>query len=701
MGILGHIQRWVGLDHESAYVRQVRWIIRVVVILIPVFFLPVGNFPQELNKTLIFNLLIWLAAGIFLFGLLVKKSGRLYVHPIGWLLVLLGVCILVSGLLSLNLYASFIGSGGVYSTNVVTWLSYLFFVVLLSVSVRSHDERVWLVSGLVLSGSLAVAFGVFQGYGLHLLPWSVTQDLRFNMIAASSLTSAVVAALFSVLALMLFWQYRQRVWKVVWACLVGLNVLAVMMSEKSLAVIILLFMLFIFSVTVAWQAKKFASWEILVPLAALVVLAVGLLIRFPQLTHVQNSTSLLLDQRSSMSIAWRSVSRSPAWGSGPQTFAEDFQSYRPASFNDTQIAGVRFNKSGSEWWGQLATLGTVVVLVQLVIGAWFLLLAGKRLYADWRVKDRQWAWSLGMVAVSLGLWVLFFSMPFNACLYVIWWFWWGVNIRLLQSRSGREKEVVFSQFRFKWFLLGGGLVVVFIVIIFIGYAGIKVWLADYYFFQANQRIQQQASIEDVQLLLRGAIAQNPNEPAYFITLAQGYATAAQLEAGKTDQDKTVIQQAVQGVVDALKQARDAAPHNAIVYEQTAGLYDGLRNIIGNANDLAITAYSELTELEPTNPMAFLNLGRAQLLQSQQLAPSDTEGDTVRSSALVATALDNFRTAKSLQTDYYLADVNIAFALEAQGDLVGAKSALEEAQRIKPDDASISDALSQKINTPQE
>lgn len=692
MDMAGFFQRLVGWDTEPVADRIVRWIIRVLVIIMPVFFLPVGNFPQELNKAIIFNVLVWLGLVVCLTGMVFRRSGRWYGHPLMWVVGGFLLFTLLSAAVSTDRFASFVGSGGVFSTNAVSFVSYGIFFLLLVRLVRDMGEWRWLVGALTISETIAVVFGIVQGYGVHLLPWSVTQDVRFNLIASSSLTLAVIASLGSALAVWLYWSSTRWVWRSVWLVTLGLNVLLVMMSTKQLAVYIVLGVLFVYSVAAAWHNKKFSAWELIVPLCTIVILAIGLSVQFPQVTRAHNSTTLTLDQRSSAVIAWESVRHRPLWGSGPQTFIEDFQSYRPASFNDTANAGVRFNKSGSEWWGQVATLGVIVVLCQIVIGIWFMVAVGKRLYVEWRSSGRQWAWTLTVAVVWLGLWVVYFTVPFNAILYFLWWLWLGINVRFIFSATLVEKSFTLRRWRPAWLIMLVGTGAALVVLIVTGFVSYKVWTADYQYFRANELIGAQGDIGRITSLLEQAIANNSREPAYQITLAQGYATAAQLEATQDTPDQSVIQQEVQAAVTALKQARETAPRNAIVYEQTAGLYDGLRNLIGNVNDLAINAYSTLVELEPTNPMAFLNLGRAQFLQAQSLASSEDASVQQQSAALLTTALDSFHAAKSLQHDYYLADVNIGYVLEAQGDLTGAKSALEEAQRIRPEDTAITDAL---------
>jgi Flp pilus assembly protein TadD len=503
-----------------------------------------------------------------------------------------------------------------------------------------------------------------------------------------------VASLFSLVSLSLLWQSRGSYWKIFWAACVLVHVAVVVLSGKPLATYISLVGLFLFSLAVAWRAKSFSKWEIAAPLVAIVLLAVGLMVDFPRLTHANTSTTLVLDQRTSMSIAWGSLRQAPFFGTGPQTFANDFQRYRPSSFNDTPAAGIRFNRSGSEWWGQLAQMGAVFVLIQLALAAWFLVSAIKKFNSDWKKRDRGWVWSMTVAMFWLALLVVYFLTPFNFILYFLWWLWLSLNFRLVRPEAFKEKLIKIRVFHFAWFATLGILTLFCILTILSGYFGVRFWLADYNYYRANELIQKQTDISEIETVLSRAISYNASEPGYIITLAQGYATAAQLEASKTTANSVLIKEDVQKAVDALKQAREAGPENAMVYEQTGALYDNLRNLIGNADQLAEGAYAKLTELEPTNPMAFLNLGRAQLVQAQAAAQSTNEDVKKQSAGLLDEAIKNFRISQSLQKGNYLADVNIAYVLKAQGDLAGAKASAEEAQRIKPDDQTIKELLTE-------
>ncbi|MFH1207088.1 MAG: hypothetical protein V1668_00580 [Patescibacteria group bacterium] len=674
--------------HAQEEPRAMRWIVRFLICLAPIFFLPVGSFPQELNKTIVFVLAVFVAAVLTMAGWISRREIRFFSHKALWLAVGMSVCVLASVIFSSDHYASLSGTGGAFSGNAASLIAFLLFFFTLIGTTRHRDDWQWIVKALAVSVTFVSGLGILQSYGLYALPWGITHDIRFNLAAASSITAAIVASLFCLVAISLLWQNSSRYWKIFFGGSAFVHLALVILSGKPLAVYILLVGLFVFSIAISWHAKSFSKWEIAIPLVAIVLLALALVVNIPQLTHVKMSTTLVLDQRSSAAIAWRSLSHSPVWGTGPQTFADDFQRYRPASFNNTPLASIRFNKSGSEWWGQLAQLGAGFVVIQLALAVWFLARVAKKFYADWQSGNNQWVWSITVLMVWLALVMVYFLTPFNFILCFLWWLWLGLHCRMVQPEEFKEKKVAIKTYGFAWFAVLASVAIVSVVALTSGYFSVRYWLADYYYYRAGELIQRQSAVGEIEKLLVRATAYNPHEPGYWVALAQGYATAAQLEAAKTDARQDAIKEEVQKAVDALKQARPAGQNNAIVYEQTAALYDNLRNLIGNADQLAMNAYARLTELEPTNPLAFLNLGRSMLVQAQADAQSTNEEIKKLSPPLLDGAIKNFNTAKSLQKDFYLADVNIAYALQAQGDISGAKKSLEEARRIKPDDQTI-------------
>ncbi len=693
MFLIDTARRWFFSNDAQFGSSIVRWIIRGLVLLMPAFFIPAGNFPQEMNKTILFTVTVLIASFFCLYYWVQKRELRLYYHRSIWLVIASYVCILISTILSKNFFSSIFGSGGSYSGNAVTAFCYILFFFLLIGTTRDIQDWRWLAGSLSVVVTFGLGVSVLQNYGLYLLPWGMAQDIRFNIFASSSITASIVATLVIFVTLILFWQSKGLYRKLWWIFCLTVQILYIMASGKTMVIFIGLAGLALFSAAGLARIKSFNKWEALVPLVACIALATGMAINFPQLTHASSSTTLTLDQRTSMSIAYRSIKQSLVLGTGPQTFAYDFQRWRPASFNQTSNASVRFNKSGSEWWGQLTQIGTIFVLLQLALMGWLVIKAIIKFLNDWKSGNSQWSWSLGVLVFFLALLAVFFMTPFNFILYFLWWLWLGINFRFLSPSSFIEKVKVFRPFQFTWFVMLLCISSILVLVGVSGYAGVRFWLADYKSYRANELINTQAPLKSIENLLQDAVKLNSHEAGYVMTLAQGYATAAQLEASRTTPDPVIIQGYVQKTVDALKQARVADPENAIVYEQTALLYDSMRNLISNADPLAEEAYKKQSELEPTNPQAFLNIGRAILVQAQAGAQSSEEGIKKQSTLDLVEAINYFRKSKSLQPSNYLADVNIAFALQAQGDLAGAKASLEEALRIKPGDTTIEQLLS--------
>jgi len=204
--------------------------------------------------------------------------------------------------------------------------------------------------------------------------------------------------------------------------------------------------------------------------------------------------------------------------------------------------------------------------------------------------------------------------------------------------------------------------------------------------RAQQDIAGKKDIAAVQTELERSIRLNPYESAYYISLAQGFATQAQIAANVSDADTTVVQQHVQNVINTLRDAKAVDPNNSALYEQEARLYDGLRNLISNVDELSVEAYTKASALEPNSPLVHVNLGRAQYLQAIALLSTTDDAQSQRAISLLRNSLLSFDIASSLKQNFSIAYYSSGLAYQALGNFSEAHIAYQKVLELNANSA---------------
>lgn len=223
---------------------------------------------------------------------------------------------------------------------------------------------------------------------------------------------------------------------------------------------------------------------------------------------------------------------------------------------------------------------------------------------------------------------------------------------------------------------------------YLTYYYFRLWRADYHYARAQRNIAAQESFDLIERDLLRATSLNPHESSYYQNMAQGYVAQAQLAASDTSKsaETTTL---VQKAVSALAQARAASPQDPATYEQEAALYDSLRTLVGNVDELSINAYSEAVARDPVNPLLRLNRGRARLLLAQRfLAGTPTDAQKTDAGTLISAAMTDFSVAAELKPDYLLPEFNLALAHVVKGERDQALAILQSLAQRYPDNPDI-------------
>ncbi|MBI5037708.1 MAG: tetratricopeptide repeat protein [Candidatus Kerfeldbacteria bacterium] len=674
---------------EPREIRYVRGILYVLLGLTPIIFIPGTPSIVELHKAFVVVCLALVAAGIY--GWSVLRHHLVVVMPriVQWLLLALVGFTVLSFVLARSHAVALTGIGDMYHSGAVLWLAYVLVAYCL-VCVLHTPRQLWITLGALVGGTfVGLLVASLQSFEIFIFPWESTQYALFSPLAntrgivsllaaiialgAGGLSSAVarswrltLVGISGVAALIWFRLYQPET-----AVLLGAGAIAVGMARD-------------------WHTRlTWKSAPVIPAILVLVALGAGLLYQSGMLTYV-DSGRVALETPTAFVLARDRLIQSPFWGAGPNNFYFDFTLHRPIAFNDTAVWTARFVKTTTEWLGLAHQygLGMVFVFIGIIVYT---------IHLSWRERIHSFAGHvdyarrLPLLVLVLWLMVTAYGLFANgSVLYWVWWWvlWaaWWVSMRI--GINHQPVKTIHVQSSKPWlapliFAVGSA------VALFGVYGAVRVWTADMYFARANHELATQGSFDDITDSVNHALKLNPSKLAYYQMKAAGYAERAQTTAAR-DGVTEAVQHDVQVVMDTLSQGQRHLARDPAYYEMTTGIYDSLRGIVGNVDQLSERAFSRAVELDPYNPLVRLNIGRALLLHAQRLIEVGEPVDSVNQ--LIDQAISDFNTAKSLKQDFVAPEYNIAIACQMRGDSAAARAHLEEAVASHPDDYDLQYAL---------
>lgn len=655
---------------ETTLDKWMFWCLWAMVLVIPWFFISASSYPIEFNKTFLFIILTLIITILYFIKSFREKKFEFRRSYLDWGILAFIIFYLVSFVFSRNPYVSLVGISGYYSGGLLAAISYTLFFYLLIQVVTSWNKLKKIITAFQVSALVVVVFNIFQVSNIHLLPWSETQNYSFNLIANSSLTLAIFSVVLLIISLVIFliteykWQRHLSLFSIL------SSLILIFLLDKDWPIYLAVGLIILLLVIISTKNKKAPNYWTILPTIIATLLILFLIFDSGVLLQTQVSENLLLDNQTSVSITSQSLAAAPVWGSGPQTFVYDFSLHRPADFNNNDYWNVQFLKSSNEWLGMLAMLGlgTIVSLAYIFIR---LITQMYREYKKNKEFEKNHFW---IILVFWGWLLMFFAgwfMPFNFILYFIMWLCLSMTaiiMRLYQEE--RQATIIFDLKKINikyWGIMSGfsfAIILLLIVVIFGG----RVWLADFHYAKAQRLLMASTNEEEIFTQLEQAVKYNPYESKYYLSLAQGYAAQALLNTENFEINSPEIQSLAQQVVNNISLAKKADPDNSVIYEREAGIYDSLRSIIGNVDELSVKAYEKAIALEPNDPLLWLNLGRSRLLLAQQIfINNDSEASKNEANAQLDQAIQDFEQTRDLRNDLAI-DYNIGLVYQTKGEL---------------------------------
>ena len=618
-GFLGRVAR---SSNSLLYI-----VLAIVVVLGPIFFVPVYGFSVLTAKGFFMFLLFVIA--LLVAGIRILKKGGLSLprHPIFWIMGGLVLSTLIGAVLSPSFGTSFLG----YGFETTTWL----FVAIFSLAiffayktVSSYQRIGILYSGMLISFLLLVLLqGLRFAFGPAFLSLGVLNSSTSALIGSWSDLGIFfgVILLFSAITLELAGLRRLPKWIVM-----GIGALsAVALAFMNLSVVWmviglvgLLFVLYLFAFAYWDTGAKTYKKENRVPwyVLSLVVLSIVGIFFGASLNALAGHHQTLAwnDLRpsfgTSMHVAEKSLEHNFVTGYGPNSFAMGWSLVKPVSVSGSSVSGANFDLGFSYFVTELASngiLGAILWVVFFVMLAYVLLRRMGRGFES--SLERYVVVSLGMLVAYLGI-IAWVYVP-GSYILVLMAILIGAFLNL--SLPGNDRSFSFVKDPRASFFGILGVTVLIVGTLFAGYLGIRKLIS---FIDDTRGVVFMGKGDDSVAVAEITRAANlASHDIYHAQLAQlALKEVGTIVSGTTAANKSDIsRQAEQVLGVALGHAKAATELNPEDYQNwilLGNVYQSAVSLgVTEAYPLAQAAYQEAQKRDPndaTVTLSFANLALA-------------------------------------------------------------------------------------------
>ena len=667
-------------DHDKAINRTVLWLS----VLVPIFFLPIStgqlgmdNFGKNMLLLLVIPILFFIA---FINSV---REGKLTFRWF-WLdtaILAYLVISLAAAWLSLDPHSSFFGGYNfiAYPFIATAVLALWYFFVSAYYNGRSRTIGIIraLLAGydLVLAAAVIILLALGTGWligGNRLVGW-------FSAATGSLDDLAMLAAVMGVIVigLMAIPGAGRMVFRKSWEKLAALAAAAGT-----------LWLLLAVNATAAWLAfslglgaviigcilyPKSAGTELpakpkkkaVISLLLILMLSVLFLIsdlRLPGRLEESRrfAQELKLDYTNSISVVGQAMAARPILGYGQENFQAAYSLFRDPAANNTPYWHLRFARSASFFLESFATTGWAGGLALAAVIILSLILFIKRFIAGITGKSSDFS-RLAPVLAAAGL-ALLAALVFYTVNAVLWFLFWTVLALLARERRKSLPARTFITSRAVVpSLYYGGIGLLFIIITaWVGAFAwsVKIALARNFFQNGTAPLPG----------IERAVGLDSYYLPYLTVLAKRYKDEAVKEfSPAASQDELArVADLANRAIDEARLAVRTAPWSVSAYETLGIIYRDIAPFSPDSYNLAALAFAEAAKREPSNPVLYLELGKA------RLAAGDNAG-----------AISALRQAVALKDGYADADLNLARAYTADSQENKALDILNRLVRENP------------------
>lgn len=682
----------------AMYDKIVQVLLYVVVVLMPLFYLPWTSSYIEYNKQLLLigvssiGLVVWLL-GAVISGKLTIRTSLIDKGVLGLL-----VSSIIATVFSLTPLKSLFGVGTSLSSSLlsVVGLSLFYFLCVNAL----HDRGRMLRSALVASLSITLLLGLFQMVSFNVLPGSFTNSRAFNTVGSINALGVLAAVALSLFAKTIYRNANRYMlgvaiagvtfaviilgilnWWVLWV--VALGGMLAMIAFDSLNATQL-------SNDYGSRKNRFAMSRFVVPMLVVVLGAFLLLVKFDlKSVKGQFPVEVAPSYGLSLSVAADALKHKPLFGWGPENFSIAFDRYGAGSLANTQFANAQFFDGANEIVNVLAQQG-VVGLLAIGFLLWCLVQVFMRFgtaISDSVARGEGASLavqSTGTLAALIAMIVTLFIYPMNITLWFVFFVLMALASLVI---SGDESRTVDIEERPMYSLAASlGFIVALILVLSGLYFTSVRYFGDVKFALAKSQETPAKSME----MLSAAINLNASSDRYVREASQVALSLLREEVAKKeggDEQSQRIQNLMGSSIQLAQKAAAISPEESLNWSNLGQVYQSMTGIVDDVEKLSEDAFKKAGELRPGDPSFDNAIGQMWLARSDLIrqvvskatgANAETLKQQQKDSLVNAEAAFDRAIEKSPQ--YGLAIYNRAAVKDRQNNV---KGAIEDLEKIAP------------------
>ena len=653
------------------------WSLFVVIVLLPIFFLPFTQIPIETSKGLLFvmglaiSIIFWIAAR-FSDGKINLPKSWLLLSAFGVLLVFL-ISALFSSALQVSLFGIMLDVGTFYFM-----LGAFLLMLLSSIVLKDIKNAKTVFWGIIISSAVLFLFQSLRLFMPDLLSLGILGGKTDNILGSwnalglftgfSTIMSLFIVEFFSV----------PKGIKWLLGVLIAFSVvLSAVVNFPLIWEILGIFALIIFIYKISFsfgrkqeegsEKKHFPAFSFAVVMVSLLFFMSGQFIGelLPNSLNLSN-IEIRPSFGATMSITGKALMKDPILGVGPNKFGEVWAMHKPQVINATQFWDTSFNSGSGLLPTFASTTGSLGILAWLTFFILFIMIGAKSLFASIK-NNMNWEVVVFFVA-SLYLFVSSFFYSTGEVMFLLAFAFTGIFIGLSSAgRSNGEISMSFLDDPRKSFFSILFLVILMIISAAVGFKYVE-RLASVTYFGKTLSASTIPMAEDS---ITKAISLHQND-LYLRTYTQVYLTKINSIVTKgsalSETDKADLQTSFDQAVNGAQLAVAYNSENYLNYNSLGAVYNtvGLLGVKGTY-DKAIEAYKTASTLNPLNPGIKLATARVYFADGK-----------------IKEAKDFVKEALSLKPDYIEALITISQIEKSDGNNTVAISYAETALSLAPD-----------------
>lgn len=665
--------------------------------LTPLFFLPYTANVLELNKQFLLFIFSFILLVFWLAKVLTQRKIEIKKSLLNILIILFVLSVVVSSLFAQNKFQALIGAGNTIAESFLTIVCLTIIYFLVSSSFKTKKDINPLILTLLVSSVLAGIFALLQLNSNFIFGWGFARTVGFNTIGSVNSLEIFLAAVL-VLAVALFADPKRSLWQSIVLAVASAFLLFLIIALNFANVWWGLIGIMILIVGFGIMKQGRASQTRLV--LAMVVLAMALLLTLTKINissgWLNIPTEVSPTFGSTVQIDKGALSNKLFFGTGPGTFAYNWELFRSPLINQTIFWNIRFSQGISKVSSMPASLGIIGTGFWILLAIFFAAWGAMKLIFK---KGENWNLAFGFFSSWLFLAGMQFLYPTNLTLEFMFWLTLGISLSLLKGLESKEEVpetagVLSLSFRKESPLASvfSFLLVIFLVLtISFFYLGFNYWRADAAFQRGVEASVNQGNLEIGYNEITKAVSLNPYSDTYLNSLSQVALLRINEELAKpasADRDLRA-QQFVADAVNLSKAAADLNPQNPDNWIQRGLVYRSVLGYLSGADQWMLTSFSEASKLEPKNPYVFYELGSSySLLVDYTLAQGQTAENQAKALDYLNKAEEQFLKAIEVKSDYAPAHYQLALIYDREGKIDSAINKMEITKANYPNDIGI-------------